>query len=361
MKRKRLLLFFLTILLIAVISFFFISQRKSGGEKTKRPFFTIQEESEENAPVKISGTAVFVPYWNIGGGLGAEPYDRLIYFGITPTLEGVDTQELGYQNMRYFQEVAKNKKTLLTLRMIDSDINFSVLENTDSQKKIIKDAVNIAKQYGFSGIVLDFELFSLFDEEVPGQINNFVQAFYTDAKNANLTFAMTIYGDTIYRKRPFDLEALAKHTDEMMIMAYDFHKARGEPGPNFPYKGKEKFGYDFTQMIEDFRKVVPDDKLTVIFGMYGYDWIVDEEKRPLRQADALSVNQIKEKYIKNCRRENCVILKGNETGETEIDFVDEQVRNHIIWFEDEKSVEIKKKFLEDKGIGSIAYWTYGYF
>lgn len=361
MKLKRLLIFFLFIITVAGLVFIFASRKGNKGEKTKKLFFQKEEKSQETTPVSISGTAVFVPYWNIAGELAESSYDRLLYFGITPTVEGIDTEDLGYQNLPFFQEAAGDKKTLLTLRMINADINFSILDNTDSQKKIIKETLTTAKDYGFSGIVLDLELFSLFDEGIPRQITDFVQAFYTDAKNADMDFAMTIYGDTIYRKRPFDLEALSKHTDEMMIMAYDFHKARGEPGPNFPYEGKSKFGYDFKQMTQDMLKLVPKNKLTVIFGMFGYDWTVDETKRPLRQADPLSTNEIREKYVKNCERENCVVLRDKTSQELEVNFVDDQVKNHIIWFEDEVSVEIKQKFLEENGVGSIAYWAYGYF
>ena len=49
-------------------------------------------------------------------------------------------------------------------------------------------------------------------------------------------------------------------------------KATVNRDPNFPFQDKNKWGYDFQQMISDFSADIPSEKLTIIFGMYGYDW-----------------------------------------------------------------------------------------
>ncbi|OGK19321.1 hypothetical protein A3B50_03325 [Candidatus Roizmanbacteria bacterium RIFCSPLOWO2_01_FULL_40_42] len=313
------------------------------------------------SPVQISQRSIFVPSWTLDESLSSAQYDRFIYFGVTGGSGGIVTDDEAYNNIENFIEsVPPSAKKLLTVKMTNSSANLGILKNKEAQQSIIKDSISIATENGFNGIVFDFELFSLFDDSVPGNINIFVENFYSEAKNNNLHFAMTIYGDVYFRQRPYDLDFLGKHTDEIMVMAYDLHKSIGEPGPNFPLSGGKKFGYDFASMIGDYKKFIEPEKLTVLFGMYGYDWIVDEKKRPIRQAKALSLNQIKNTYLDKCGKTNCVPFRDKESTENEINYVENDVY-HIIWFEDEESVRQKTEFLKENGIGSIGFWAFGYF
>ena len=95
--------------------------------------------------------------------------------------------------------------------------------------------------------------------------------------------------------------------------------------------------------------------------MYGYDWKVDEQGRPITLATSITTAQVVANYIKKCDSINCTQLKDPISGETEINYVDEDGKYHIIWFENEESVEKKEKFLRQRGVGSTAFWAYGYF
>jgi len=317
-------------------------------------------------------SSIFLPYWTLEGNtLPLNGYSRVIYFGIISNGTGIDTTDPGYKKLKSFDtSVSPGLQKHLTIQMTSSDTNLAILNNEKEQVAIISETIQTAQQYGFSGIVLDFELFSLFDNSIPQKINSFVEKFYQSAKQEKLSFAVTLYGDVFYRKRPYDVKFLADHCDEIMIMAYDFHKAIGEPGPNFPLSGKEKYGYDLKVMVDEFLAVIPKEKLSIIFGMYGYDWTVDEKKRPLRRADPLSDNDIRKKYLDNCNTKDCVLIHDDLSKETEIDYVgavtfDEQglasSQNHIIWFEDENSARAKQEYLKSRGITSYSYWAAGYF
>jgi len=258
---------------------------------------------------------------------------------------------------------------ILVIKMINDNINELVLNNTDVQKRVINETINIAKEYKFTEIALDIELFSLFQNEKKAQINSFVNKFYTNVKDNNLRLSIILYGDVVYRKKAFDLKFVANNTDEIFVMAYDFHKSKGgEPGPNFPFSGKEKYGYDFQQMITDYLQITSPEKFSVIFGMYGYEWTVDEKKRPIHQAEALTYNQIKKQFLDQCEWQDCIVKRDDLAKETEVDYITSEVVDnigrinyHIIWFEDNESVSIKTKYLEEQGINSTAFWAYGYF
>ena len=372
MKKLVIIILFATGGLLALIlGKSYVNRDKSGAVQVKKITPTVKQ----NYKSATAATSIFIPYWSLtpdASQPSESEYDSYIYFGISPTFDGINKQEVGYDGIEEFLSfVPAGKEKFLTLRMIDDDVNIFILKNADVQRKIIQETSEIVEQNAFAGVVLDLEISSLFDEDVTVQINNFVQQFYTEVNNNYRQFFVTIYGDTFFRRRPFDIAFLAKNSDGIMVMAYDFHKSRGEPGPNFPYESGARYQYNFKKMVSDFSKFVPKEKLTVIFGMFGYDWLVDEKKRPIRQAEALSLNEINKKFIDKCEFKNCVVKRDALSKETEINYIissptpDEQeiyrIDYHIVWFEDEESVKIKSDFLKEQGIESISYWAHGYF
>ncbi len=364
----------IVVLFLATSLFYFIRQKQHPSEptsmvSTRTPSTTVIPQ--ETAPPNKVSTSIFVPAWAIDqANLKLGSYDRVIYFGITAATKGINKYDQGYQNLTAFAKATADKEKYLALTMTNSETNNAVLVDNKAQQKIISQTIDIAKQNGFFGLVLDFELFSLFNDKVPGEINQFVQSFYNQAKGSNLKFTVTIYGDTFYRKRPYDLKTIGQNCDEIMIMAYDFSKSGGEPGPNFPLAGREKFGYDLKTMIDDFSSLVPKNKLTVIFGMYGYDWIVDSNRHPIKPAQSLSDQKIQQQYLSQCSSKNCVVLHDPQTKETEVDFVHylgldqnnfAQEETHVVWFEDQNSAAAKQDYLKKQGITSYSYWAYDYF
>lgn len=361
----------LVVLFLGILAFGWM-RRDAIFKKTSSPQTKTTAVSTSRAPVQTTAilknnikksTSIFIPYWSLPvfNISDVTSYDRLIYFGITATKSGVNTSDAGYAGLSQYAQAARGKNSYLTLRMLDDNVNEVVLSNPAFQETIIQDTVDLAKKHNFNGVVLDLEFVAGLDEKIPGQINDFAKAFYSAAKKQHLKLAVAVYGDNFYRKRPFDVSYLAKNSDEIIIMAYDLHKSRGEPGPNFPMGGKDTFGYDFAQMIADFSNASPKGQLTITYGMFGYDWKVDEEKRPLKAAKALSLKDIKKEFLGNCQWKNCLVNRDKDAAETEVDYVEEPYQLHIVWFEDEESVKVKTDYLQHQGIGNTAYWVYGYF
>lgn len=349
----------------------------------KTPPIKTDNKSNEKKVVSVSDirpvdqkTGLFVSYWSLVAGDQLQNYDNLIYFGITANLNGVQKGETGYINIPKFMTLGTPaQKKYLTLRLIDSNTNFDILKDVKIQKKIISETIAIAKENKFDGVVLDLELFSIFNDDIKDQISSFDKVFYTAVKEANLSYFFTVYGDVFYRKRPYDLKFIGENSDGIYVMAYDLHKSQGEPGPNFPLSGRDKYGYDLKLMIEDFKAVVPPDKLTVIFGLFGYDWTVDEKKRPVKPGRALNLKDMTSSFVDKCEWKNCFANRDPLSGEMEVNYVTDYfdpdpttnpdklygIIYHDVWFEDMKSTETKKGFLKEQGITNFGYWVYGYF
>jgi len=299
---------------------------------------------------------VFIPYWNIPSGEDVADYDRLIYFGVAPDSEGNIVPDAGRKELpRFTQLQSGSKETLLTVRMLKSETNSSLLEDIEAQRVLVENVINLMLEYGFDGIVLDLEYSALPLGEIQAQITDFVRLFSqeirsTKTQSGKATLHLAVYGDTFYRKRPYDVQKLGEFVDGIMIMAYDFHKSRGEPGPNFPLNRGKDYGYDFKTMITDFTSIVPAEKITVLFGMYGYDWTLGPQGLPLKSAKAVPLREIDSKGA----------IVDPESKEKYVSYQDKEGFTHELWYEDFESVDVKKDFMKTQGIGSAGYWVWGY-
>jgi len=332
---------------------------------------TLSKLPNQKKEIKKINFSIFVPYWQIPENINEIKEAKIfiknknhlktnyIYFGITANENGINKNEVGFFNLEKINTSEEERLfSSLVLRLLNDEINSKILENKNLQQKIIEEAIKVTKEKNFSELILDLEINTLPFENVINQINSFVTNFAQKAKSKNLIFSMTIYGDTFYRKRPYDIKFISSKTDKIYVMAYDFHKTLGNPGPNFPLFGKDEYGYDLSMAIKDFITFVPDEKLIFIFGFYGYDWVVDEKNRPIKAASPLTLNQIKKRFFHN---PNIQIKRDSLSLESKIEYFDDSGYHHIVWFEDEFSVEKKQEFLLKQKVYQFGYWAFGYY
>lgn len=352
----RTVFIFFLLLIVGVFAFFLFRQPKK-----QTP--SILEKSASTKAVQRKSPQenyIFVPYWTIDEDVRSTPYDKLIYFGITADKDGIVTDDDGYKQLENFVRNAGSKEKLLAVRMLNTDKNLSILKDTSSQNKIIEHAASLAKKYKFTGIVLDLEIQGLPFEKLVGSITALNVRFARSAHREGLTFGTLLYGDTFYRIRPYDVSSISKNIDRVYVMAYDFSKARSDPGPNFPLSGKDVYGYDFTTMISDFSKTVAREKLTILFGMFGYDWKIDEKGRGKELAASSTTLQLEKKLTQCIADDSCKSNVDENAAETQLQYKDKEGQ-HIIWFENINSKNQKIKYLQSQGLYSVGYWAYGYF
>lgn len=343
---------------------FFLLKDKSSPQKSEPYSKALVPDSDSEttaSKVEITARSLFVPYWNVESLQNLKEYDRLIYFGITVNETGVNRDDQGFANMQKFSSQTAGIPTLLTLRMLDSDTNIAILKDPGAQKMLAAEVADIAEEYDFAGVVLDLELSVLPFTNVKDQISDFITVLDSEFELRSQHFAVALYGDTYFRARPYDVKQIAQSADEIFIMAYDFHKSRGEPGPNYPFSAKEKYGYDFKTMVSDFSADIQPENINVIFGMYGYNWTLGKQGKPLKAATAFSLNDAREMFYPRCNYTSCSVKRDKDSAEMNVTYVDNEGYKNESWFEDEESVEIKSEYLKQQGIGSISYWVNGYF
>jgi spore germination protein YaaH len=321
----------------------------------------VQSISKRDAPVSTI-SSIFVPYWTISSPEDLSNYDQLYYFGVEASSEGINTSEQGYKAIDQFMaKVMPGQQKFLVVRMVDKDLNSRVVKDTDMQQKIVSQAIKIAQSNNFDGIVLDFETSSISFTSTTNRITSLYERFSHAVKNSDLAFYVTLYGDTFYRVRAYDVKKIAGLADKVLVMTYDFHKAAGGPGPDFPLSGKKIYGYDLTKMADDFLNDVPPAKISIIYGMFGYDWQVDRDGKTVGIADSQSLDQMTSSFITSCSYSDCVWKRDDTSSEMKVTYKDEDGNKHVVWFEDTDSVKKKIEYLKSRDVMSSGYWAYGYF
>lgn len=330
-------------------------------------------ETSKNTPVqaitptlainkqKVEKTYVFVPYWSFTRTITADSEHSLLYFGIGVDENGINKKDQGYAKLDDFVRLTpKAGEKILSIRMTDKNINAQILKNIAVQEEIINDAVALAKEYGFDGILLDYETSAFAFESTTNNISSFHQLFSKRVKDNTLLFYVTLYGDTYFQSRPFDVGKIGRMADRVIIMAYDFSKSRGNPGPNFPLIDRGSYGYSFQKMIEDYQADVENSKIVVAFGFFGYDWEVNDKGESVTNGIPLSSNEIQREFVDKCSYDSCEVVRDPQTMEPYIKYV-KGSENHIIWYEDEVSVVRKNQYLKERGILETAIWAYSYY
>lgn len=304
---------------------------------------------------------IFVPYWSFTKNITTDSEYSLIYFGVGVDLEGLDENDDGYKKIESFIGLTPNaKERILAVRMTDKVVNAQVLKNLSVQDRMASQAVTLAQEHGFDGILLDYETSAFGFDSTTSNISSFFELFSKKVKESNLQFQVTLYGDTYFRARPYDVKKIGSVSDKVIVMAYDFSKSRGNPGPNFPLYDNGNYGYSFEKMTNDFQKDVDNEKLIIALGYFGYDWSVEKDGTSVASGVPLSTNEINQEFIQDCKYDNCSMNRESDSQEPSVRYVDEDGQSHVVWFEDQQSAQKKKDFLKSKGILEIADWAYSY-
>lgn len=329
---------------------------------------TIESITEQVAPKKITPQTqkreyIFVPYWSFTKNIVADSENSLIYFGLGVNEGGLELEDDGYEKLEDFVDFTPNaSERIMAVRMTDKNVNAQILKDPLIQEKIASTASKLAKEYEFDGVLLDYETSAFGFESTMSNILSFYELFADEVKSEDLLFYVALYGDNYFRARPYDIEKIGEFSDRVIIMAYDFSKSRGNPGPNFPlYDDSGIYGYDLATMVDDFQKDVDNEKIVVAFGYFGYDWEIDKDGISTSNGAPLSTNEINKSYVNDCELDECVLDRSKESLEPSVFYKDSEGNDHVVWFEDAESVEKKKEELKKKGILETASWAYSYY
>lgn len=223
-----------------------------------------------------------------------------------------------------------------------------ILTNEEIMERILDEAIQIMDEKGYLG--LDFDL-----EYVGGENRERYNQFLRKAApklRARSYFISSALAPKYFTEQQgvlYEGHDYATHgelLDFVFIMTYEWGWVGGPPMAVAPLdQVRQVMQYALTQ--------IPKEKLMMGIPLYGYDWTLPYD--PSRRARTISPQQA----IQLAQRYGAAIEYDPVAEAPFFNYVDEEGKEHIVWFEDARSIQAKFNLVKDLDIRGFFYWVLG--
>ncbi len=228
-----------------------------------------------------------------------------------------------------------------------TELATTILTNETLQNRIIAEALQIMDAKGYRVLDFDFEYLGRENRE---RYNNFLRkaAERVRAKGYMITAALApklTEGQVGVLYEGHDYQAVGQIVDFIFFMTYEWGWSGGPPMAVSPINQVRK-------VMEYAISVVPKNKIMMGMPLYGYDWTL-----PYVRGGTWARSITPQQAVDLAVRYN-VSIQYDETSQSPFfNYVDEQGRNHVVWFEDARSVQAKFDLVKELGIRGFFYWV----
>ncbi|MCI1859383.1 MAG: glycosyl hydrolase family 18 protein [Sporolactobacillus sp.] len=233
--------------------------------------------------------------------------------------------------------------TNLTEAGFNSELVRRVLNTLDVQAHLIDNIIAAATSRGYGGVTIDFEGVQPADRQA---FVTFLQALRTRTQAAGLNLSIAVpakTSDAVPWVRGYDYEAIGAIVDQFFIMAYDWHHAGSEPGATAPIA-------DVRATVNYAAGLMDADKIILGTPFYGYDWIIPYSGATPGRAITYSA------AVNLAMAEQVPINFSEADQSAYFYYTDDLGRNHVVWFEDVRSLIAKTEIVYDRQLGGIGTW-----
>ncbi|MGE7909950.1 LysM peptidoglycan-binding domain-containing protein [Lysinibacillus xylanilyticus] len=264
------------------------------------------------------------------------------------TLQPINDQEM------IDAAVAKNITPMLTLTNFSStetgsNLSHVILSSAELREKVINNTLQVMQEKGYKVLNVDFEYVLPADRE---NYNTFLQlavdrlhpkGYLVSTALAPKTSA-TQKG-TLYEAQ--DYEAHGRIVDFVILMTYEWGYRLGPPQAISPINEMRK-------VVEYALSVIPANKIFLGFEIYARDWLLPHVKG--QEAETFSSQEAINRAIKH----GATIQYDRTAQSPFFRYVDEQGKNHEVWFEDARSAQAKFDMTKEYNLRGISYWALGF-
>ncbi|MCY6959388.1 glycosyl hydrolase family 18 protein [Clostridium brassicae] len=228
----------------------------------------------------------------------------------------------------------------------NSDIAKSVLTNETAQQNLIDNIVRTLREKNYYGLDIDFEYIYPENREA---YNDFLRKIVNTLKPLGYIVTTALAPKTSGDQKGLlyeahDYPAHGVIVDHVILMTYEWGYTYSEPQPVAPLNQVER-------VIQYATTVIPRQKILMSIPNYGYDWTLPYVKGTA--ADSVSNTEA----VDLARREGAIIQYDWKAQSPFFRYYDDKGKEHIVWFEDARSVKAKLELINKYKLGGVSYWT----
>ncbi len=230
-----------------------------------------------------------------------------------------------------------------------TELATAILSSETMQNLVLDNAIAIMQQKGYVGLDVDFEYVGAQNRE---RYNAFMRRAAERLRPLNLLLSSALapktsadQPGTLYEGH--DYRAHGETNDLVFLMTYEWGWSGGPPMAVSPIN-------EVRAVLEYAITEIPRDKIMMGIPLYGYDWIL-----PYVPGGQFARSISPQLAIELALRYNTNIEYDPISQAPFFNYVDEQGRQHIVWFEDARSIQAKFDLVKELGIRGFFYWALG--
>ncbi|OXM88173.1 glycosyl hydrolase family 18 protein [Paenibacillus rigui] len=239
--------------------------------------------------------------------------------------------------------------TNLEKNQFSAELGSIILNNEQHQNALLENILRTAKQFDFRDIHFDIEHLHPKDKEA---YNAFLRKASNVIHREGYLMSTALAPKTSAAQSgawytAHDYKAHGQIADFVIIMTYEWGYSGGPPMPVSPIGPVRKvLEYAITEM--------PASKIMMGQNLYGYDWTL-----PFVQGGPFARAISPQSAIDLARRENQDIKYDYIAQAPHFQYQDNRGKQHIVWFEDARSIQAKFNLVKELGLRGISYWKLG--
>lgn len=319
----------------------------------------------------------FAPYWSLSK-LDNVDWDTLTtfaYFSIPVNWDGsLDKTSWEYEvfeseKLANLFEKAKNNdvRRVVTLTQMEAPTIRAFLDNEASWETLANETVDVVGAKNLDGVNLDIEYMPS-DSHYRSRFSSFVSTFVRilNDKLEDPYITVSVIASSARDNKIYDISHLARETDGVFMMAYDFYYPGSEKiGPSAPLygynNGSGPFWYDVSTAVDDFLKVADSSKIILGVPYYGWNYpAYTPEPKTEKIVGTRGFSTTLEKMQDN--KLTSVTPMGGWDDEAKVSwrgYWDEDGWK-VAYMEDTTSLSYKFDFAKEKNLAGVGIWALGF-
>lgn len=230
----------------------------------------------------------------------------------------------------------------------NSDLARTILTNESVQDTLITNVINNIRAKNYTGVDVDFEYIYPENRE---NYNNFLRKLRRRLEPLGYSLTTAVAPKTSAEQKGLLYEAhdYPVHgalTNHVILMTYEWGHTYGPPMPVAPITEVRK-------VIQYAVTAIPRQKIFMGIPNYGYNWVL-----PWKQGDRATTLS-NTGAVDLARREGARIQYDQKAQAPFFNYYDDNKKEHIVWFDDARSIEAKMRLLNQYRLGGASYWTIG--
>ncbi|MCB7304611.1 glycosyl hydrolase family 18 protein [Bariatricus massiliensis] len=221
-----------------------------------------------------------------------------------------------------------------------------VSEDRTMQEQLIANLLSVVEEKGYDGVDVDFEY--ILPEDRVGYadfVGRLRTAMNETGRSVSVALAPKISADQpglLYEG--MDYRLLGENADRVFLMTYEWGYTYGPPMAVAPInKVRQVLDYAVTE--------IPVEKIIMGIPNYGYDWQLPYERGVTRAELIGNVEAVR------IAAQNGAEIQFDETAQSPYFTYWAEGRQHEVWFEDVRSMQVKIDTAVSYGFKGFGYWN----